>query len=181
MNVTVESVIPHLTQVGVSDQNIIQSYCLLSNVIILLALLTLVGGSVSSTSGGMKASRIIYIFKYIYIELFRLVNPRKIMAREKINNIDETSQIFLFCILYLISIPLFASILSIFDLRFEDSFMVIIATITNSGIGILEIANLTYYPNSFFEIILLSIVMLFGRIEIFLTMILISGLFWKKI
>ena len=103
------------------------------------------------------------------------------MAREKINNIDETSQIFLFCILYLISIPLFASILSIFNLRFEDSFMVIIATITNSGIGILEIANLTYYPNSFFEIILLAIVMLFGRIEIFLSMILISGLFWKKI
>ena len=173
-------IISFITTTGLVPEKLL-SYGLLSNVIILLALLTLVGGSVSSTSGGMKASRIIYIFKYIYIELFRLVNPRKIMASEKINNIDETSQIFLFCILYLISIPLFASILSIFDLSFEDSFMVIIATITNSGIGILEIANLTYYPNSFFEIILLSIVMLFGRIEIFLTMILISGLFWKKI
>ena len=173
-------IISFITTTGLVPEKLL-SYGLLSNVIILLALLTLVGGSVSSTSGGMKASRIIYIFKYIYIELFRLVNPRKIMASEKINNIDETSQIFLFCILYLISIPLFASILSIFDLRFEDSFMIIIATITNSGIGILEIANLTYYPNSFFEIILLSIVMLFGRIEIFLTMILISGLFWKKI
>ena len=173
-------IISFITTTGLVPEKLL-SYGLLSNVIILLALLTLVGVSVSSNSGGMKASRIIYIFKYIYIELFRLVNPRKIMASEKINNIDETSQIFLFCILYLISIPLFASILSIFDLRFEDSFMVIIATITNSGIGILEIANLTYYPNSFFEIILLSIVMLFGRIEIFLTMILISGLFWKKI
>ena len=173
-------IISFITTTGLIPERLF-SYGLLGNVIILLALLTLVGGSVSSTSGGMKASRIIYIFKYIYIELFRLVNPRKIMASEKINNIDETSQIFLFCILYLISIPLFASILSIFDLRFEDSFMIIVATITNSGIGILEIANLTYYPNSFFEIILLSIVMLFGRIEIFLSMILISGLFWKKI
>ena len=173
-------IISFITTTGLIPERL-YSYGLLGNVIILLALLTLVGGSVSSTSGGMKASRIIYIFKYIYIELFRLVNPRKIMASEKINNIDETSQIFLFCILYLISIPLFASILSIFDLRFEDSFMIIVATITNSGIGILEIANLKYYPNSFFEIILLSIVMLFGRIEIFLTMILISGLFWKKI
>ena len=173
-------IISFITTTGLIPERLF-SYGLLGNVIILLALLTLVGGSVSSTSGGMKASRIIYIFKYIYIELFRLVNPRKIMAREKINNIDETSQIFLFCILYLISIPVFASVLSIFNLRFEDSFMVIVATITNSGIGILEIANLTYYPNSFFEIILLSIVMLFGRIEIFLSMILISGLFWKKI
>ena len=173
-------IISFITTTGLIPERLF-SYGLLGNVIILLALLTLVGGSVSSTSGGMKASRIIYIFKYIYIELFRLVNPRKIMAREKINNIDETSQIFLFCILYLISIPVFASVLSIFNLRFEDSFMVIVATITNSGIGILEIANLTYYPNSFFEIILLAIVMLFGRIEIFLSMILISGLFWKKI
>ena len=173
-------IISFITTTGLIPERLF-SYGLLGNVIILLALLTLVGGSVSSTSGGMKASRIIYIFKYIYIELFRLVNPRKIMASEKINNIDETSQIFLFCILYLISIPLFASILSIFDLRFEDSFIVIIATITNSGIGILEIANLNYYPDSFFEVILLSIVMLLGRIEIFLTMILISGLFWKKI
>ncbi len=74
-----------------------------------------------------------------------------------------------------------ASILSIFDLRFEDSFLVIISTITNSGIGILEIANLNYYPDSFFEVIFLSIVMVLGRIEIFLTMILISGIFWKKI
>ena len=173
-------IISFITTTGLIPEKL-YSYGLLSNVIILLAMLTLVGGSVSSTSGGMKASRIIYIFKYIYIELFRLVNPRKIMASENINNIDETSQIFLFCILYLISIPLLASILSIFDLRFEDSFLVIISTITNSGIGILEIANLNYYPDSFFEVILLSIVMLLGRIEIFLTMILISGIFWKKI
>ena len=173
-------IISFITTTGLIPEELF-SYGLLSNIIILLAMLTLVGGSVSSTSGGMKVSRIIYIFKYIYIELFRLVNPRKIMASEKINNIDETSQIFLFCILYLISIPLLASILSIFDLRFENSFLVIISTITNSGIGILEIANLNYYPNSFFEVILLSIVMLLGRIEIFLTMILISGIFWKKI
>jgi len=156
------------------------SYGLLNNIILLLAILTLVGGSVSSTSGGLKASRIIYIYKYIYIELFRLVNPRKIMAKEKVSNIDETSQIFLFCILYLISIPLFSIILSIFDLNFEDSFLIIISTITNSGIGILEIANLNYYPSSFLEVALLSIVLLFGRIEIFLTMILIAGFFWKK-
>ena len=165
-------IISFITTTGLIPEKLF-SYGLLSNIIILLAVLSLVGGSVSSSSGGMKASRIIYIFKYIYIELFRLVNPRKIMASEKINNIDETSQIFLFCILYLISIPLLASILSIFGLSFEDSFLVIISTITNSGIGILEIANLNYYPNSFFEVILLSIVMLLGRIEIFLIMILI--------
>ena len=173
-------IISFITTTGLIPEKLF-SYGLLSNVIIFLAILTLVGGSISSTSGGMKASRIIYIFKYIYIELFRLVNPRKIMASEKINNIDETSQIFLFCILYIISIPLLASILSIFDLSFEDSFLVTISTITNSGIGIIEIANLNYYPNSIFEIILLAIVMLLGRIEVFLSMLLISGIFWKKI
>lgn len=157
------------------------NYGLLNNIILFLTILTLIGGSISSTSGGLKASRIIYIYKYIYVELFRLVNPRKIMAKEKISNIDETSQIFLFCILYLISIPILSAILSIFGLNFEHSFLIIISTITNSGIGLLEIANLNYYPNSTLEVILLSIVLLFGRIEIFLVMILISAIFWKKI
>ncbi|PPR16798.1 MAG: Trk system potassium uptake protein TrkH [Alphaproteobacteria bacterium MarineAlpha9_Bin3] len=169
-----------ITTTGLIPANL-YSYGLLSNIILLIALLTLIGGAVSSTTGGLKATRIIYIYKYIYIELFRLINPRKIMAKEKISNVDEISQIFLFCILYLLSIPLLSALLSIFDLKLEDSFIIVTSAITNSGIGLMEIANINYYPNTILEVVILSIILLFGRIEIFLTMILISSLFWKKI
>jgi len=173
-------IISFITTTGVIPENI-YSYGLLNSLIILLAILTLVGGAVSSTSGGLKATRIIYIYKYVYRELFRLINPRKIMAKDKISNIDDASQIFLCCILYLLSIPILSVLLSIFHISFEESFIIVISAITNSGIGLLEISNINYYPNTFIEIFILSIVLMCGRIEIFITMILFSVLFWKRI
>lgn len=173
-------IISFVTTTGLIPEKL-YNYGLLNNIIIFLGMLALVGGAVSSTTGGIKATRIIYIFKYIYIELFRLINPRKIIAKDRISNIDETSQIFLFCILYLISIPIFSVFLSLNEINFEHAFIIIISSITNSGIGILEIGSIDYYPNSFIEILLLSIVMLCGRIEIFLSMILFSTIFWKRI
>jgi trk system potassium uptake protein TrkH len=155
-------------------------YQVLGNMILFLGILSLIGGSVSSTTGGLKPTRIIYIYKYISIELFRLGNPRKIKAKEKLNSIDETSQIFIFCILYLISIPILSSILSLYDIKFEEAFFIVIMALTNTGVGLIETANINYYPNSMMEIILLSIVMLCGRIEIFLVMILLSSFFWKN-
>ena len=155
-------------------------YQVLGNMILFLGILSLIGGSVSSTTGGLKPTRIIYIYKYISIELFRLGNPRKIKAKEKQNSIDETSQIFIFCILYLISIPILSSILSLYNINFEEAFFIVIMALTNTGVGLIEIANINYYPNSIMEIILLSIVMLCGRIEIFLIMILFSSFFWKN-
>ena len=113
--------------------------------------------------------------------MFRLGNPRKIQAKEKINSIDETSQIFIFTILYLSIIPILATIISAFNINFEEALLIVISSLSNTGIGLLEIANINYYPNTFAEIIILSIILLFGRIEIFITMILLSSIFWKKI
>jgi len=149
--------------------------------LLILSLLCLIGGSVSSTTGGIKPTRILYIYKYISIELFRLGNPRKIKAKEKINSIDEISQILIFTILYLALIPILASLISIFNINFEEAFIIVISALSNTGIGLLEIANINYYPKTFIEVILLSIILLFGRIEIFITMILISSIFWKKL
>ena len=103
------------------------------------------------------------------------------MAKDKIINIDNASQIFLCCILYLLAIPILSALLSIFHLSFEESFIIVISAITNSGIGLLEISNINYYPDTFMEIFILSLVLLCGRIEIFITMILFSILFWKRI
>jgi trk system potassium uptake protein len=173
-------IISFISTTGLIPNNLYQ-YGLLTNLLLILALLCLIGGSVSSTTGGIKPTRILYIYKYISIELFRLGNPRKIKAKEKINSIDEISQILIFTILYLSLIPILASLISIFDINFEEAFIIVISALSNTGVGLLEIANINYYPNTFLEVILLSIILLFGRIEIFITMILISSIFWKKL
>jgi trk system potassium uptake protein TrkH len=173
-------IISFISTTGLIPNNLYQ-YGFLTNSLLILALLCLIGGSVSSTTGGIKPTRILYIYKYISIELFRLGNPRKIKAREKIKSIDEISQILIFTILYLALIPILASLISIFNINFEEAFIIVISALSNTGVGLLEIANINYYPKTFFEVILLSIILLFGRIEIFITMILFSSIFWKKL
>ncbi|MAC41581.1 MAG: hypothetical protein CMJ05_07295 [Pelagibacterales bacterium] len=173
-------IISFISTTGLIPHNLYQ-YGALANLLLILSLLCLIGGSVSSTTGGIKPTRILYIYKYISIELFRLGNPRKIKAKEKINSIDEISQILIFTILYLALIPILASLISIFNINFEEAFLIVISALSNTGIGLLEIANINYYPKTFIEVILLSIILLFGRIEIFITMILISSIFWKKL
>ena len=173
-------IISFISTTGLIPNNLYQ-YGQLTNLLLILALLCLVGGSVSSTTGGLKPTRIIYIYKYISLELFRLGNPRKIKAKEKIKSIDEISQIFIFTILYLAIIPILASIVSIFNINFEEAFLIVVSALSNTGVGLLEIANINYYPKTFIEVIILSIILLFGRVEIFITMILVSSIFWKKI
>ena len=173
-------IISFISTTGLIPNNLYQ-YGFLTNSLLILALLCLIGGSVSSTTGGIKPTRILYIYKYISIELFRLGNPRKIKAREKIKSIDEISQILIFTILYLALIPILASLISIFNINFEEAFIIVISALSNTGVGLLEIANINYYPKTFFEVILMSIILLFGRIEIFITMILFSSIFWKKL
>ena len=173
-------IISIISTTGLIPNNLYQ-YGELTNLLLILALLCLVGGAVSSTTGGLKPTRILYIYKYISLELFKLGNPRKIMAKEKIKSIDEVSQIFVFSILYLAIIPVLASIMSIFNINFEEAFLIVVSALSNTGIGLLEIANINYYPETFIEVVFLSIILLFGRVEIFITMILISSIFWKKI
>jgi len=173
-------IISFISTTGLVPNDLYQ-YGALTNLVLVLGLLTLIGGSVSSTTGGLKPTRLIYIYKYISIELFRLCNPRKIKAKEQIYSIDETSQIFIFTILYLSIIPILSSIMSLFEINFEEAFIIVVSAFSNTGIGLIEIADVHYYPDTFMEIILLSIIMLCGRIEIFITMILLSSIFWKKI
>ena len=71
--------------------------------------------------------------------------------------------------------------MSLFEVNFEEAFIIVVSAFSNTGIGLMEIADVHYYPDTFMEIILLSIIMLCGRIEIFITMILLSSIFWKKI
>ena len=71
--------------------------------------------------------------------------------------------------------------MSLFEINFDEAFIIVVSAFSNTGIGLIEIADIDYYPDTFMEIILLSIIMLCGRIEIFITMILLSSIFWKKI
>ena len=151
-----------------------------SSLIFFFILLTLVGGSTCSTAGGIKVSRLTSVVNYIFIELYHLAHPREILSKEKWVKSEQISLISLSIIIYIFIIFVFSLFYTLIDLDFKDSIFIVISLITNSGIGLLELVSIQYYPDSNIEAIVAILVMLFGRIEAILVMMFFSSIFWLE-
>jgi len=137
-----------------------------------LLLLTIVGGSLISTSSGFKYVRLYILLKISYNEIYRIVKPTNI---SNINLFNTESKIedndfkisFLVFILFIISIFILSSILSFDTLSFENCFKLSILTLTNTvtslSYGMDSINFLDF--NSFTKVCLIFF-MIVGRIEI---------------
>ncbi len=143
-------------------------------------LLTIVGGSLISTSSGFKYTRIYILLKISYQEIYRLVKPINVIdknlynAEAKIGD-QDVKIAFLVFILFIISIFVLSSILTLDNLSFEDSFKLSILTLTNTvssalyGLDNLSFDNL----NSFTKASLITF-MILGKIEIIAVIYLIK-------
>ena len=149
-------------------------------------LLTIIGGSLISTSSGIKYTRFYILLKISYNEIYRLVKPKNIFnqnlfhSENKIS--DEDSKVaFLVFILFIISIFLLSSILTLDNLTFADSFKLSILTLTNTvnselyGLGIINFSDL-----NFFTKISLIIFMIFAKIEIIAILFLIKKFIFRE-
>ncbi|MCL2712510.1 MAG: hypothetical protein FWD37_04470 [Methanomassiliicoccaceae archaeon] len=151
-----------------------------------LALLALIGGSSASTAGGMKIGRIANVLRYLVIEMRRRVHPRAVFnvrAGEETLDDEHILGIYVMFILFMITMIAGLLILLILEpsLSYENSFMISLATVSNSGfIG-------TYVPFGSFEAFspaskaLLSLMMWLGRLEIGTALLLFTPIFWKEI
>jgi len=152
----------------------------------ILLIVMIIGGCSGSTTGGIKIIRLLIILKRILIEIKRRVSPN-IISTVKINgkSIDDeiVSGVSSFLFLYL-GICLFAPVLIIIfeqDITALSAFSSVISSIANVGPGFGLINPHAAY--SFFTVkskLLLSLLMLFGRLEIFTLFALLIPSFWKK-
>ena len=146
----------------------------------------ILGGCSGSTTGGIKIIRLLIIFKRILIEIKRRVSPN-IISTVKINgkSIDEeiVSGVFSFMGLY-VFICTFAAILIIAlenNVTAMSAFSAVLSCITNVGPGFEQVNPHSHY--AFFSSgskILLSFLMILGRLEIFTIFALFIPSFWKK-
>ena len=150
----------------------------------LLLYLMLVGGCAGSTSGGIKLVRIFLVFKYMYIELLKLIHPNLIKSIT-INNISVESKVIA-GILGFIFIYIFVLITSILLVSIEaDNMMTaigsVVACLSNIGPGFgtvgptenfAHLGRLTKW--------VLSLDMVMGRLEILTVMILFIPGTWKN-
>ena len=148
-------------------------------------LLTIVGGSVISTSSGFKYTRIYILLKISYQEIHRLFKPINIIDKNLYNSdtkIDEqdVKVAFLVFLSFITSIFLLTSILSFDYLSFESSFKLSILTLTNTVTsGLYGMDNINFIDLNNFTKISLIIFMVLGKIEIIAVIYLIKRFIFR--
>ena len=149
-------------------------------------LLTIVGGSLISTSAGFKYTRLYILLKISYQEIYRLVKPINIIDKNLFNTEskidDEDVKIaFLAFILLIISIFILSSILTLDNLPFENSFKLSILTLTNTVTSALYgLDNLSFFDLNSFTKVSLIIFMILGKIEIIAVIYLIKRFIFRE-
>ena len=159
------------------------SWPTLSKSILLFLMMT--GGMAGSTAGGIKMSRFLILVKSTAADLRRMVHPREIVTvkfegepvkQETINNVRVY---FVTWVAILILSGLLISIETYGD--FLTNFSASLSCVSNIGPGFNLVgpaANFAGY--SAFSKIVLSVEMLFGRLEIFPLLVLFSPATYNK-
>ena len=150
----------------------------------ILVLLMIVGACAGSTGGGVKVSRFVILFKAAAAELRKLLHPRAVkvvtmdgkpIGKENISGIQ--SYMLIYAVITVISILLVS--LDNFDM--VTTITAVEATLNNIGPGLNLVGPTGNYAMfSPLSKIVLTLDMLFGRLELFPMLILLMPSTWRK-
>ena len=143
------------------------------------------GACAGSTSGSVKALRIMVLFKKAYREIQRLVYPNvvsPITIQGKSINEKAVSSITSFFILYIFLCGFIALVvLMLEDISLESAVSAAAASITNVGPAFDELGPASHYSHlGPLTKIILSLAMIIGRLELYTVLVLLMPSFWKR-
>ena len=156
-----------------------------SNLNFIYLILVIIGGSFFSTSSGLRFLKIYALTKYSLNQIISFSKPKNIFMNKlvfsKINfDFKEINKYFLTIIIFIISLFILTSILSLSSINFESSFKLSILTLMNTvnssayGIDDFDFQNLHFLTKYF-----LIFFMIIGRVEL-LSLLLIAKKFLFK-
>lgn len=151
---------------------------------LILLILMFVGGMAGSTAGGLKVSRVVLLIKSGWAELKRVVRPNRIVTvqfEDKMMEEQALNKVYDYVIVYSSIFILTMLLVSFETPDFISAFSTVAATINNigPGLGIVGPAyNFSMY--SPFVKVILSFIMIMGRLEIFPILILLTPNTWRK-
>ena len=148
-------------------------------------ILVIIGGSFFSTSSGLRFIKIYSLFKFSINQILSFSRPKNVFMNKliftKINfDLNEINKYFLTVLIFILSLLILTSLLSLAGIKFEDSFKLSILTLMNTvnssiyGLGEFNFNNL-----HFFSKYSLIFFMIIGRIEL-LTILLLMKKFLLK-
>ena len=184
-----------ITTTGYSSVNYENWQPIAKTVIIILMFC---GAMAGSTAGGIKLSRIVIIFKGIKIKLKKLINPRsvtKVRVDGKILEEETIDDVFTFVSLYAVILLIVTLVLGFdpsngqiynvsgnyFEHGFLSNFTATLSCLSNIGPGFEVVGpygSFAIYNNA--STLLLTFVMLIGRLEILPVLILFHPQTWRK-
>jgi len=149
---------------------------------VLLLFASFAGGCAGSTGGGMKVIRVLLLFKQGQRELRLLLHPNatikvKVGGRPMSNKVIDVVWGFFAAYLALCVVMLLLLMAAGHDQ--ETAFSAVVACLNNLGPGLGKVAA-NYASLEDFSLVVLSLGMLFGRLEIFTLLLLFTPSFWKK-
>ncbi len=169
-----------VSNVGISLERTPQKFAFI------FLLLIIVGGSFFSTSSGLRFVKIYSLIKFSINELISHSKPKNIFLNklafsDKNMNLDDFYKYFLTIIIFIISLIILSSILSIMGLSIDEAFKLSILTLMNT-----VNSTMTGLPNFNFQEInhiskySLILFMIIGRVELITMLILCKKFFFKN-
>ena len=168
-----------------------------------LMLLMFPGAMAGSTGGGIKVSRFVIAVKGAYINVRKVINPRyvpkvkfegKTLEQKTIDDVFAFFTIYLFLLLAVVLLlsfdPVNGQVVDIvsdagqYQVKhgFFSNFSATVACLCNIGPGFEAVGPYASYAGySDFSLLLLSLTMIVGRLEILPVLILFNRRTWKKI
>jgi trk system potassium uptake protein len=130
----------------------------------ILLIMILIGGSSASTAGGLKARRVLLLFKYVYWKVEQQISPRGSVSHFRhegrtVNN-DEISSVAVYAFIYCTAIIAASLFMTAFDYGALDSLFIV--TSAQGGCGISPIPG--WELQAPVKAVLIA-TMLFGRLE----------------
>ena len=151
---------------------------------LVLVLLMFFGASAGSTGGGIKISRLLILGKLMMREMRNMLRPRGVhVARMNGKSLEEDTirGTAAFLVAYCGICGLSMLLISLENFSLETTVTSVIACINNIGPGLDMVGPMGNFSQfSAFSKIVLSLDMLFGRLEIFPMLLLFYPKIWKK-
>ena len=157
-----------------------------SNLNFVYIILVIIGGSFFSTSSGLRFIKVYSLLKYSLNQILSYSRPKNIFMNKlifsKINfEFEEINKYFLAILIFILSLFLLTSLLSISGINFENSFKLSILTLMNTvnssayGLADLDFNNFHYFTKIF-----LIFFMIIGRIELISIMLIFRKFLFKN-
>jgi trk system potassium uptake protein TrkH len=148
----------------------------------MLLMFSFMGGCAGSTGGGIKAMRLMLIYKQGIRELKQLVHPHAVIPlKVGHRRVEATvvSAVWSFFAVYTFVFIVIMLVLMATGLDFLTSFSAVAASLNNLGPGLGDVAA-NYGDIGSFAKGALCFAMLLGRLEVFTLLVLFTPMFWRQ-